>query len=169
MGMERKLRIGFIGTGGIAHTHMHAYKSFSDIEVVGAADIVPGKSRAFLDKYGLIGARAFDSAEELIRNVEMDGVSVCTYNKTHAECAIAALEAGVHVLCEKPMSFTLQEAVDMVRASRKSGKILTIGFQPRYDRMRQKVDGMIESGVLGKYTIYRAGEGAAGVFRAERS
>ena len=157
--MDRKLRIGFIGTGGIAHAHMRAYIKFNDVEVVGGADIVPGRARAFLDQYGLTGAQAFDNAEELIRNVEMDGVSVCTYNTTHAECAIAALEAGIHVLCEKPMSFTLQEAVNMVRASRKSGKILTIGFQPRYERMRQKVDGMIESGILGKVYYIQSGGG----------
>ena len=157
--MGKKLRIGFIGTGGIAHAHMHGYEGFDGVEVVGGADIVPGRARAFLDKYGLSDAMAFENAEELIRNVEMDGVSVCTYNTTHSECAIAALEAGIHVLCEKPMSFTLREAVDMVRASRKSGKMLTIGFQPRYDRMRQKVDGMIGSGALGKVYYIQSGGG----------
>ena len=157
--MGKKLRIGFIGTGGIAHAHMHGYKELDNVEVVGGADIVPGKARAFLDRYGLEDAGAFESAEELIRNVGMDGVSVCTYNTTHAECAVAALEAGIHVLCEKPMSFTLREAVGMVRASRKSGKMLTIGFQPRYDRMRQKVDDIIESGVLGKVYYIQSGGG----------
>ena len=157
--MAKKLRIGFIGTGGIAHAHMRAYETFKDVEIVGGADIVPGKAREFLDKYGLTKAEAFDNAKDLIANVGMDGVSVCTYNTTHAECAIAALEAGLHVLCEKPMSFTLQEAVDMVRASRKSGKILTIGFQPRYDRMRQKVDGIIGSGTLGKVYYIQSGGG----------
>ncbi|MDI9498786.1 MAG: Gfo/Idh/MocA family oxidoreductase [Bacillota bacterium] len=157
--MERKLRIGIIGTGGIAGAHMHGYAQFEDVEVVAGADIVPGKARDFLDRHELTEAEAFESAAEMLANVELDGVSVCTYNTTHAECAIAALEAGVHVLCEKPMSFTLQEGVDMVRASRKSGKMLTIGFQPRYDYMRQKVDDIIGSGALGKVYYIQSGGG----------
>jgi len=157
--MDRKLRIGIIGTGGIAGVHMDAYKKFNDVEIVGAADIVPGKAREFLERWDLPNAQAFESVEELIKNVEMDGVSVCTYNTTHAECTIAALEAGLHVQCEKPMSFTLQEAVDMVKASRKANKILTIGFQPRYDYMRKKVDDLITSGAIGKVYYIQSGGG----------
>lgn len=157
--MDSKLRIGIVGTGGIAHAHMKPYMGFDDVEIVGACDIVPGKARAFLDQYGLADKPAFEDVRALIKNVEMDGASVCTYNTTHAECAIALLEAGVHVLCEKPMSFTLQEAVDMVRASKKANKFLTIGFQPRYDFMRKKVDSIIDSGALGKVYYVQSGGG----------
>ncbi|HBQ64016.1 MAG TPA: oxidoreductase, partial [Clostridiales bacterium] len=125
--MDRKLRIGIIGTGNIGGLHANYYKIFGDVELVAGADIVPGKAKDFFQKLGLPNAAAFESAEEMLRNVELDGVSVCTWHRVHAECSIAALEAGVHVMCEKPMSFTLQEAVDMVKASRRSGKILTIG------------------------------------------
>lgn len=154
-----KLRIGIVGTGGIAHAHMKPYMTFDDVEIVGACDIVPGKAREFLDKYGLVKAPAFENVYDLIKNVQMDGASVCTYNTTHAECAIALLENGIHVLCEKPMSFTLQEAVDMVRASKKANKFLTIGFQPRYDFMRKKVDDIIASGALGKVYYVQSGGG----------
>ncbi|MDR0555307.1 MAG: Gfo/Idh/MocA family oxidoreductase [Treponema sp.] len=157
--MAKKIRIGVIGTGGIAHAHLNPYLSFEDVEVAGACDIVPGKAREFLDQYNLKNAPAFDNCRDLLKNVELDGVSVCTYNTTHAECSIAALEAGVHVLCEKPMSFTLQEAADMVKASRKAKKMLTIGFQPRYDYMRRKIDGIIESGALGKVYYIQSGGG----------
>jgi predicted dehydrogenase len=156
---KKKLRIGIIGTGGIAGAHMHAYKQFDDVEIVAGADIVPGKARAFLDRWELPKAQAFDNAADLIKNVALDGVTICTYNTTHAECAIMALEAGLHVQCEKPMSFTLQEAADMVKASRKAGKILTIGFQPRYSRARQKVDEIIQSGTLGKVYYIQSGGG----------
>lgn len=156
---EKKLRIGFIGTGGISHAHMNHYKNFQDVEIVGACDIVPGKAREFLDRYDLTSAPAFEHYSELLKNVEMDGVSICTYNTTHAECAVAALEAGVHVLCEKPMSFTLQEAADMVIASKKAKKILTIGFQPRFDFWRNKVDSMIASGAIGKVYYIQSGGG----------
>ncbi|MDR0731871.1 MAG: Gfo/Idh/MocA family oxidoreductase [Treponema sp.] len=157
--MGKKLKIGIVGTGGIAHAHMKPYVSFEDVEITGACDIVPGKARKFLDDYDLKNVPAFDNCHDLIKNVQLDGVSVCTYNTTHAECAIAALEAGIHVLCEKPMSFTIQEAADMVKASRKAGKILTIGFQPRYDYMRRKVDDIIGSGALGKVYYIQSGGG----------
>ena len=154
-----KQRIGIVGTGGISHAHMKPYMGFDDVEIVAACDIVPGKARAFLDQYGLNKAPAFECVHEMVKEIAMDGASVCTYNTTHAECAIALLEAGVHVLCEKPMSFTIQEAADMVRASRKAGKFLTIGFQPRYDFMRKKVDSIIESGALGKVYYVQSGGG----------
>ncbi len=157
--MAKKLRIGIIGTGGIAHAHMRAYKTFDDVDIVGAADIVPGKARDFLDKWELPQAKAFENAEDLIRNVEMDGVSVCTYNTQHAAVVIPALEAGLHVQCEKPLSFTLEEGVEMVRAAKKANRMLTIGFQPRYDRMRQKVDSIIQSGALGKIYYIQSGGG----------
>jgi len=157
--MSEKMRIGIVGTGGISHAHMDHYKNFADVEIVGACDIVPSKARQFLDRYNLTDALAFESVEELVKNVKMDGASVCTYNTTHAECAIALLEAGVNVLCEKPMSFTIGEAADMLRASKKSGKFLTIGFQPRFDFTRRKVDKIIESGVLGKVYYVQSGGG----------
>ena len=157
--MSGKIRIGIVGTGGIAQTHMDKYITFDDVEIVGACDIVPGKAREYLDKYNLNKVPAFDNVYDLIKNVEMDGASVCTYNTTHAECAIALLEAGIHVLCEKPMSFTFQQSVDMVRASKKAKKMLTIGFQPRWDHMRKKVDKMIESGALGKVYYVQSGGG----------
>lgn len=154
-----KVRIGIIGTGGIAHAHMKAYKTFDDVEIVGGADIVPGKARAFLDKWELPNAKAFESADELIAQCEMDGVSVCTYNKQHCDVTVKALNAGLHVQCEKPLSFTLDEGVQMVRAAKKAGKMLTIGFQPRYDWMRQQVDKMIQSGALGKVYYVQSGGG----------
>ena len=154
-----KVRIGIIGTGGIAGAHMKAYSTFDDVEIVAGADIVPGKARAFLDRWNLPNAKDFESAEDMIKNVEMDAVSVCTYNTTHAEVTVLALNAGLHVQCEKPLSFTLEQGVEMVRAAKKNNRMLTIGFQPRYDYMRQKVDQVIESGELGKIYYVQSGGG----------
>ena len=113
--MEKKLRIGIIGTGGIAHAHMRAYQRMEDVKIIGASDIVPGKARAFLDEFGLTEVPAFENNDELLK-LQPDGVSVCTYNTTHHICAVAALKAGVNVLCEKPMSVTLEQGVEMARA-----------------------------------------------------
>ncbi len=154
----KKLRVGIIGTGGIANQHIKAYMAIPDVEIVGGADIIPGKARAFLDGYGLENAVACESADELLKH-ELDAVSVCTYNSTHAECTVKALEASCHVLCEKPMSVTLADAVEMAKAEKKSGKILTIGFQPRYDENSAYVKEIVQSGKLGDVYYVQTGGG----------
>ena len=154
----KKLRIGIIGTGGIAHSHAKAYLTMPDVEIVAGADIVPGKARAFLDEFGLAKAKDFDTHQALLK-MDLDAVSVCTYNATHAVCVVDALEAGCHVLCEKPMSITLEQGVDMARAEKASGKILSIGFQPRYDVNTQKVKSIIADGALGKVYYVQTGGG----------
>lgn len=147
--MSDKLRIGIIGTGGIANAHARAYKNFPDVEVVAGADIVPGKARAFLDKYGWDKADAYETCAELCARDDIDAVSVCTYNSTHAVCAIAALMSGKHVLLEKPMTITLDEAKDIVAAEKASGKIVSVGFQPRYGANFKQVHDIVASGALG--------------------
>ena len=154
-----KLRIGIIGTGGIAHAHLNSYKTIEEVEVVAGADIVPGKAQEFFKRNGLPNAQGFDSKEEMLANVKLDAVSVCTYNSTHSECAVYALENGLHVLLEKPMSVTLDQTIAMLKAEKKSGKILTVGFQPRYDVNSQKVKEIIQSGALGKIYYVQTGGG----------
>jgi predicted dehydrogenase len=155
----KKLRIGIIGTGGIAHAHLSSYMRLRDVvEIVGGSDIVKGKARAFFDKAGLTDVKAFDKNDDLLA-LGLDGVSVCTYNTTHAECTVAALNAGVNVLCEKPMSVTLDDAVKMYKAAKKAKKILTIGFQPRYDPNMDLVREIVGSGVLGEIYYIQTGGG----------
>lgn len=154
-----KLRIGIIGTGGIAHAHMRAYATFEDVEVVAGADIVPGKARAFLDEFGLTEADAYETCEELCARDDIDAVSVCTYNTQHAPCAVAALRSGKHVLLEKPMTVTIEDALEIVKAERETGKIITIGFQPRYGTNMKRVKEIIESGALGDIYYVQTGGG----------
>ncbi len=154
----KKLRVGIIGTGGIAHSHARAYLQMEDVQIVGGADIVPGKARKFLDEFELNSAKDFEDHEELLK-MDLDAVSVCTYNTTHAVCTINALNKGVHVLCEKPMSVTLSDAKAMDAAAKKSGKILTIGFQPRYDPNMLMIKDIIQSGTLGKVYYVQTGGG----------
>lgn len=155
--MSKKLRIGIIGTGGIANAHMRAYMALDNVEVVGGADLVPGKAAEFFKRYE-VDAQAFEDHRELLK-MDLDGVSVCTYNSTHAECTIDALNAGVHVLCEKPMSVTLEEGVEMTRTAKKTGLILTIGFQPRYDPNMIMVKDLVQSGILGDIYYVQTGGG----------
>lgn len=157
--MAEKLRIGIIGCGGIAHSHMRAYQKMDDVEIVAGADIVPGKARAFLDEFGLNNVPAYESHVDMLEKVQMDAVSVCTYNTTHRVCAVDALRAGLDVLCEKPMSVTLEEAVEMTKVSKETGKILSIGFQPRYDPDMIMVRDLVGSGVLGEIYYVQTGGG----------
>lgn len=157
--MEKKLRIGIIGTGGIAHAHANAYKSFPDVEVVAGADIIPGKARAFLDEFGWKDADAYESCDELVAREDIDAVSVCTYNTQHMSCTVAALNAGKHVLLEKPLCVTMEEAKAILAAEKASGKILTVGFQPRYGANMKQVKKIIEDGTLGKVYYIAVGGG----------
>lgn len=154
-----KIRIGIIGTGGIAHAHARAYKNFSDVEVVAGADIVPGKARAFLDEFGWTDAAAYETCEALCARDDIDAVSVCTYNSQHAACAVPALLSGKHVLLEKPMAITLEQGLEIMAAEKESGKIVSIGFQPRYGSNFKKVKEIISSGALGDVYYVQTGGG----------
>ena len=156
----RVLKVGIIGTGWIAEAHVEAYKKMDDVDIVALADLVPNKAEEFKKNNGLDGAKCYLSHKELIDdNPDLDAVSVCTYNTTHAECTIYALEHGINVLCEKPMSVTLDEAVEMRRAEIKSGKILSVGFQPRMDPNMKKIKEIVDSGILGDIYYIQTGGG----------
>ena len=105
------------------------------------------------------GVKCYHDHKELIDAGGIDAVSICTYNSTHAECAIYALEHGVNVLLEKPMCVTTEEAVAICKAEKASGKILSIGFQPRFDNNMKMVKSIVQSGALGKIYYIQTGGG----------
>ena len=155
---DRKLRIGIIGTGGIAGSHIASYKKQPDVEVVAGADLIPGKAEKFFKDNG-VEAKAFTDYKEMIDTMNLDAVSVCTYNRTHAECTIYALEHGLPVLLEKPMTVTLDEAIAIREAEKKSGKIVSVGFQPRFDANMQMIKKIVQSGELGRIYYVQTGGG----------
>ncbi len=156
---SRKLRFGIIGTGWIAEAHVQAIKQMPDAVIVAGADLIPGKAEAFFEKWGVSGVRCYPDHKSMIDSEELDAVCVCTYNKTHAECTIYALEHGLHVMLEKPMCVTQEEAQAIIKAEKKSGKILTVGFQPRMDANMQKIKEIVQSGELGKIYYMQTGGG----------
>ena len=134
---NKKLRIGIIGCGWIAGAHMDAYLKQPDVEIVAGADLIPGKAKAFMEKYGLENVKTdYASHKEMLddKSLKLDAVSVCTYNCQHAAPAIYALEKGVNVLLEKPFTVTLDEAVEVMKAEKKSGKILSSASSPEWTR-----------------------------------
>lgn len=160
--MSKKVKIGIIGTGWIADSHIASYKEMPDVEVVAMADLVPGKAQKFAEKHGLDVTKInfYSSDRELIdAEKELDGVSICTYNCQHAAPAIYALEHGVNVMLEKPFTVTLDEAVEVMKAEKKSGKILTIGFQPRMSENMKMIKKIVDSGELGQVYYLQAGGG----------
>ncbi|MBE6739569.1 MAG: Gfo/Idh/MocA family oxidoreductase [Ruminococcaceae bacterium] len=156
---EKKLRIGIIGTGGISTSHIKAYLNQPDVEIVAGCDLIEGKAQKKLESLGVEGAKYFTDYKEMVDTVEMDAVSVCTYNCTHAECTIYALEHGINVLLEKPFTVTLDEAVEVMKAEKKSGKIVSVGFQPRFDANMQMIKKIVQSGELGRVYYVQTGGG----------
>lgn len=157
--VSKKVRVGIIGTGWIASAHLKMYLEMPDVEIVSGADLIPGKAEKFFEDNGLEGVKCYKNHKELIDAGDVDAVSICTYNSTHAECAIYALEHGVHVLLEKPMCVTTEEAIAICEAEKKSGKILSIGFQPRFDNNMIMVKQIVQSGVLGDIYYIQTGGG----------
>ncbi len=157
----KKLRVGIIGTGGIAGAHIKQYVTFPDVEIVAMADLIPGKCQAFCEKHGVdySNIHFYTDHQSMLDNEQLDAVSICTYNTTHAECTIAALKAGVNVLLEKPFTVTLEEAVEVMKVEKESGKLLTIGFQPRMDPNMQEIKRIVESGELGDVYYIQTGGG----------
>ena len=157
---SRVLNVAIIGTGWIAESHIESFLQMPDVKIVAAADLIDGKAERFMKHYGVEGVRYYHDHKELLANEKnLDAVDICTYNKTHAECTIAALEAGINVLVEKPMCVTLDEAVAMCRAEKKSGKLLSIGFQPRMDPNMKMIKKIVESGALGNIYYIQTGGG----------
>ncbi len=157
--VSRRLKVGIIGTGWIAESHIASLKKMPDVDIVAGADLIPGKAEKFFKKFEVEGVRCYPDHKAMIDAEELDAVTICTYNATHAECAIYALEHGLNVLLEKPMTVTVEEAAAIIRAEKKSGKVLSIGFQPRFDENMKMIKKIVESGELGQVYYIQTGGG----------
>jgi len=147
--VARQLRIGIIGVGGIAqYAHIPGYKELGDeVELVACADVNVERARQVAATYGI--ARAYEEYREMLEREELDAVSICTPNKFHAPATIAALEAGCHVLCEKPPALSVAEARAMVEAAARAGKVLTFGLHYRFTTEVQAAKRAIDGGEIG--------------------
>ncbi|PFG14553.1 Gfo/Idh/MocA family protein [Bacillus sp. es.036] len=155
-----ELKIGVIGCGSIAkHRHLPEYAANTQIKIVAVCDIV--KSRAD-ETAVLYGAKSYESYEELLQNSEVDAVSVCTPNYLHAPVSIAALKAGKHVLCEKPMATSRADAKEMIEAASTSGKKLMIAHNQRFVPSHAKAREILASGEIGKMYSFRTAFGHPG-------
>ncbi|WP_226655770.1 Gfo/Idh/MocA family protein [Pseudalkalibacillus hwajinpoensis] len=155
-----ELKIGVIGCGSIAkHRHLPEYAANRQIKIVAVCDIV--KTRAD-ETAVLYGAKSYESYEELLQNSEVEAVSVCTPNYLHAPISIAALKAGKHVLCEKPMATSRADAEEMIETASTSGKKLMIAHNQRFVPSHVKAREILASGEIGKVYSFRTAFGHPG-------
>jgi predicted dehydrogenase len=152
--VQRKLRIGMIGVGGIARlAHLPALKELRELaELVAVADINPETAQRAAWDYQ--AAHWFSDYQDMLQQVDLDAVFVCTPNKYHAPATVAALAAGCHVLCEKPPAITAREAEQMAVTAAESGKLLYYGFHYRHAVEVGTLHRFIQAGELGE--IYAA-------------
>lgn len=153
--MSKKVRVAIVGCGGIANgKHMKSLANVEQAEMVAFCDIVVEKAHKAAAQYGGSDAKVYENYRDLLQDASIDVVHVCTPNDSHAEITIAALEAGKHVMCEKPIAKTAADARRMVETAKRTGKKLTIGYNNRYRADSQYLKSVCESGELGE--IYYA-------------
>lgn len=154
------VNIGVIGCGKIAQVrHIPEYADNKDCKLVGFFDINLERTKEIAAKYDGI---AYATVDELLANKDIDAVSICTANATHAELTIKALKAGKHVLCEKPMAITLDECEEMVKTAKETGKFLMIGQNQRFNKAHQVARELIANGTVGKVITFKTTFGHGG-------
>lgn len=146
------LKIGVIGCGKITQVrHAPEYAENSECTLMAWYDAIPERAQAMARLYG---GKVCESIDELLA-LQLDAVSICVANRDHASVTIRALEAGCHVLCEKPMAVTMEECESMLAAAKKAGKQLMIGHNQRFNKSHMEARRMLQSGELGKPIGFR--------------
>ncbi|MDT3763952.1 Gfo/Idh/MocA family protein [Priestia filamentosa] len=155
-----KIRVGVIGCGSIAqHRHLPEYGMNKNVEIVALCDKNEERVHRVAEEYG---AKPYTDYRELIESGTVDAVSVCTPNYLHAEISIYALNQGLHVLCEKPLATSREEAEAMIEAEKRSGKKLMIGHNQRLVSSHQKARELIKNGEIGRIFSFRTTFGHGG-------
>ena len=150
--MAKKMKVGMLGLGGIAHTHVPGWEASPYTELAAGSDVNPAVFPAWKEKHGL--ARFYEDPMDIIRDPEIDIIDICTPNMFHEPQAIAALEAGKHVMCEKPLAPTPEAIRRMIAARDRSGKLLMTAQHFRFRGVTQAMKAEIGGGILGE--VYHA-------------
>jgi len=150
--MAKTLKVGVIGVGGIANTHFPGWKESPHAEVIALSDVVPETLKRAGETQGV--ELLYEKPEELIANKDIDIVDICTPNMYHTPLAVAALKAGKHVLCEKPLAPTPKDIQKMIAARDESGKMLMTAQHFRFQGSAQALKAELDRGLLGD--VYHA-------------
>ena len=143
----RKIRMGFIGVGGIAQTHLRSLQDQESIEVVAVADVLPERAEQTAKRWGI--PHFYGDYQEMLDREDIEAVNVCTFNQAHCQPTVDALHAGKHVLVEKPMAATLEDATAMTKAARETGKILMVAMKNLFAPNIVAAKAIVDSGRLG--------------------
>ncbi|MDB5085383.1 MAG: oxidoreductase, partial [Bacilli bacterium] len=155
MAANRKVKIGLIGCGGIANgKHLKSLSKIPHVELVAFCDIIEERATKAREQYGTVDAKVYTDYQLLLKDQSIEVVHVLTANDAHSVIAVAAMEAGKHVMCEKPMAKTAEGARKMVETAKRTGKKLTIGYNNRFRPDSQYLKKVCERGDLGE--IYYA-------------
>ncbi len=153
-----KFRVGIIGVGFIGTLkHLEGLAGNADLcDVVAVCDFDPTRAETAKDKFGSADCYVTADWHDLVNDASIDVIYVCTWNISHCEITCAALEAGKHVMCEKPMAVTGADARKMVETAKRTGKTLTIGYQNRLRQDTQFLRGVVDAGELGEVYVAKA-------------
>lgn len=144
------VRVGIIGCGGIANgKHMPALSKLKNVKMVAFCDIIEKKALAAREKFGTPDCAVYTDYKKLLEDKSIDVVHVLTPNRSHSFITVDALEAGKHVMCEKPMAINSAEAQKMLDAAKRTGQKLTIGYQSRHRTDSLFLKGEVEAGTFG--------------------
>lgn len=147
----KKLKVGIIGCGGIANgKHMPSLAKIENVEMVAFCDIVKDKAEQAVKDFGTKDAKVYTDYKELLKDKSIDVIHVCTPNKSHGFITVDSLESGKHVMCEKPMAKTAEDARKMLETAKRTGKKLTIGYQNRYRSDSTYLKRACDNGELGE-------------------
>jgi 1,5-anhydro-D-fructose reductase (1,5-anhydro-D-mannitol-forming) len=148
--MDEIVRVGIVGCGKIAErNHIPGFRGVDGYEITALCDIVAEKMEEKKREFELENAACFSRSDELFASGLVDAVAICTPNDLHHPQTIAACKAGLHVLCEKPMAASLDEATDMIEAARAAGVVLQINQSLRYNAQYQTVVDLVHQGAIG--------------------
>ncbi len=154
---DRIVKIGIIGCGGIGTAkHMPALSKVDQAQMVAFCDIIPERAEEAAKEFGVEGAKVYTDYKELLKDKEIEVIHVCTPNLSHSFITIDALESGKHVMCEKPMAKTAEDARKMLEVAKKTGKKLTIGYQNRFRSDSLYLKAACERGDLGDVYFAKA-------------
>lgn len=150
--MSNKIRIGVIGTGQIGKYHLDNYAKIGGAELVAVADINGAEAARVAAQYGV--PQVYTDFRQLLARDDIDAVDVCLHNNLHMPVTVAALEAGKHVYCEKPMAGAYRDALRMWEVAQATGRMLSIQLATLFDRNMKAARALIDAGQLGR--IYHA-------------
>jgi predicted dehydrogenase len=148
MKSKKQIRLAIIGTGGMATAHAGRFNAIEGCQVAACCDIVPGRAKAFAEKFKI--PAFYEDAAAMFKAEKLDGVSVVTPDRAHAEAALLALKYGVHVMCEKPLADNLKDARKMAALARAKKRLTAVNFSYRNNPATQKAAELVAAGAIGR-------------------